>query len=60
MNDIEKYLHAGLKSFLHDPADSSFQRGYLSALLTIAQELAPDVYNKFDLLEDQCNRKGVQ
>jgi hypothetical protein len=38
MPDIEKYGERAVQSFLSDPPDTDFQRGFLSAMLVIAEE----------------------
>jgi hypothetical protein len=60
VEDIQAYLIEGLSSYQIDPADTDFQRGYLTALLGIANVCEPKIYHTFKSLEDQCTRKGVQ
>lgn len=36
---LEGYILDALNSYLGDPADSDYQRGYLAALLEVASEM---------------------
>lgn len=58
--DLHTYLVTVLSSFKDDPADNSFQRGYLSALLELAKEVQPATFNMYQELETQCTAKGAQ
>lgn len=62
--DAEKatrYLERAMWSFLRDPADSDYQRGYLAALLTVYREGLDkgEDDGRFRLLDDQA-REGAQ
>jgi len=35
---VQKYLQASIQAYLRDPPDNDFLRGYLSALLVVAEE----------------------
>jgi hypothetical protein len=50
---IEEWLDQALQSFRDDPADNSFQRGYLSAVIAIARDCTPDRYYDLDAIERQ-------
>jgi hypothetical protein len=35
---VEEYVTSSVQSFLGDPPDTNFQRGFLSAMLVVAEE----------------------
>ena len=37
-DQVENYIRSSVQTFLVDPPDSEFQRGFLSALLVVAKE----------------------
>jgi hypothetical protein len=37
-NNVEEYVTRSVQSFLGDPADNEYQRGFLGAMLIFAEE----------------------
>ena len=50
MSKLKEFIDEGIESFVHDPADSEFQEGYLSAL-KVAKHLYDDNYDDDDFVD---------
>jgi len=51
MDKLQEYLHRTINSFSDDPADSDYQRGYLSAMVELGQELIPGFKVPDDIID---------
>jgi hypothetical protein len=60
--ETDAYLKAALKSFIDDPPDNEFQRGYMSALIEVARQYLYWPENNETLVEARkvFNRASVK
>lgn len=53
---LEEFVTRSLTSYLHDPASSNYQRGFLAALIQVAEELIID--DQAPMLEELKGQLG--
>ena len=60
-DSIYRYIKSGVDGFLTDPPDTDFQRGYLAALLGVAEEALGLHLGKSPFMEAQklCSPAGT-
>lgn len=45
LNEIGNYLRQGVQAFMHDPADTPYQKGYEAALKDV-EEILEEIFMK--------------